>query len=125
MAILLITHDLALAAELCDRIAVLYAGRVAEVGPVGNLLRSPRHPYTSLLLESRPRLGMTGPIPSIPGAVADLANPPGGCRFHPRCPNAVEVCSERHPPLERMEPGQQVACHNPMLRREEVLVADS
>jgi oligopeptide/dipeptide ABC transporter ATP-binding protein len=122
MAILLITHDLGLAAELCDRIAVLYAGRIAEVGPVENLFRSARHPYTSLLLESRPRLGMQGAIPTIPGSVADLARPPSGCRFHPRCPNAIAVCAERQPPLERMEPGQQVACHNPMpLPREVVL----
>jgi oligopeptide/dipeptide ABC transporter ATP-binding protein len=122
MAILLISHDLALAAELSDRIAVLYAGRIAEVGPVEHLFRSPRHPYTSLLLESRPRIGMTGPIPTIPGSVADLARPPSGCRFHPRCPHASAVCAELHPPLERMEPGQQVACHNPMLTRREVML---
>lgn len=120
MAILLITHDLALAAELCDRIAVLYAGRIAEVGPVEHLFRSPRHPYTSLLLESRPRLGMSGPIPTIPGSVADLARPPAGCRFHPRCPNAVGVCAELQPDLVQMDPGQRVCCHNPMPLREGV-----
>jgi peptide/nickel transport system ATP-binding protein len=120
MAILLITHDLALAAELCDRIAVLYAGRLAEVGTVEHIFTSPRHPYTEALLSSRPRLGMTGEIPEIPGSVADLMRPPPGCRFHPRCPNASEVCTEIHPPLEPMEPGQQVSCHNPVAVREEV-----
>jgi oligopeptide/dipeptide ABC transporter ATP-binding protein len=120
MSILLITHDLALAAELCDRIAVLYAGRLAEVGPVEHMFTSPRHPYTRALLASRPRLAMTGEIPEIPGSVADLMRPPPGCRFHPRCPNATEVCSETHPPLEPMAPGQQVSCHNPVPMREEV-----
>jgi oligopeptide/dipeptide ABC transporter ATP-binding protein len=120
MAILLITHDLALAEELCDRIAVLYAGRLAEVGTVEDIFTSPRHPYTEALLSSRPRLGMTGEIPEIPGSVADLMRPPPGCRFHPRCPNASEICTEIHPPLEPMEPGQQVSCHNPVAVREGV-----
>jgi peptide/nickel transport system ATP-binding protein len=114
MAILLITHDLALAAELCDRIAVLYAGRLCEVGPLENIFTSPRHPYTHALLQSRPRLGMTGEIPEIPGAVASLMQPPSGCRFHPRCPNATRRSQEEQPELVSMEPGQLVACHNPM-----------
>jgi peptide/nickel transport system ATP-binding protein len=117
MSIILITHDLGLAAELCDRIAVLYSGRICELGPAEHLFRSPRHPYTSLLLESRPRLGMAGPIPTIPGAVADLHDPPPGCRFHPRCPNALTVCREQQPPLAWMEPGQNAACHNAMPAR--------
>lgn len=120
MAILLITHDLALTAELCDRLVVLYAGRVAEVGPLQHLVRSPRHPYTSALLQSRPRVGMTGEIPTIPGGVADLMRPPSGCRFHPRCPNALDVCAESQPDLEQMVPGQRAACHNPVPVREEV-----
>jgi oligopeptide/dipeptide ABC transporter ATP-binding protein len=120
MAILLITHDLGLTADLCDRIAVLYAGRLAEVGPSANLLNAPRHPYTSALLQSRPRVGMSGDIPTIPGSVADLARPPGGCRFHPRCPNALAVCAELQPELVQMPPGQRVACHNPMPVRQEV-----
>jgi oligopeptide/dipeptide ABC transporter ATP-binding protein len=120
MAILLITHDLALAAELCDRIAVLYSGRLAEVGAIEHLFRSPRHPYTRALLASRPRVGMTGEIPAIPGAVADLMRPPSGCRFHPRCPNATAICTEAHPPLEPMRPGQRVSCHNPVEAREKV-----
>jgi oligopeptide/dipeptide ABC transporter ATP-binding protein len=120
MAILLITHDLALTAELCDRLAVLYAGRLAEVGPLEHLVRTPRHPYTNALLQSRPHLGMTGDIPSIPGTVADLIRPPSGCRFHPRCPNRLAVCSEVQPVLASVPPGQQAACHNPVAVREEV-----
>ena len=123
MAILLITHDLALTAELCDRLVVLYAGRLAEVGPLEHLVRSPRHPYTNALLQSRPHVGMTGDIPTIPGSVADMLRPPSGCRFHPRCPNAREICAELQPPLERMSPGQQAACHNPVPVQEEVAVS--
>jgi oligopeptide/dipeptide ABC transporter ATP-binding protein len=122
MAILLITHDLALCAELCDRLAVLYAGRLAEVGPLEHLVRTPRHPYTNALLQSRPHVGMTGDIPTIPGAVADLLRPPSGCRFHPRCPNRIALCSERQPDLVAMPPGQHAACHNPVALREEVAV---
>ena len=120
MAIILITHDLALAAQICDRIAVLYAGRIAEVGPIANIFSSPRHPYTSALLASRPRLGLKGDIATIAGNVPNLMNPPGGCRFHPRCTNVLEVCSRVQPPLEPIEPGQRVACHNPMAIRQEV-----
>ena len=120
MAILLITHDLALTAELCDRLAVLYAGRMAEVGPLENLIRTPRHPYTNALLQSRPHVGMTGDIPAIPGTVADLMRPPNGCRFHPRCPNRIGVCSELQPQLTPLPPDQNAACHNPVVLREEV-----
>jgi oligopeptide/dipeptide ABC transporter ATP-binding protein len=124
MAILLITHDLGLTAELCDRLVVLYAGRIAEVGRLENLVRSPRHPYTKALLQSRPHVGMTGDIPTIPGNVADMMRPPSGCRFHPRCPNALTVCSERQPPLAQMPPGQRAACHNPVPVQEEVLAVE-
>ncbi|TMC95462.1 MAG: ABC transporter ATP-binding protein [Chloroflexi bacterium] len=120
MAMLLITHDLALAAQICDRVAVLYAGRIAEVGRIEHLFQSPRHPYTKALLASRPRLGLKGDIVTIAGNVANLMDPPGGCRFHPRCPNAVSVCSREQPALEPMEPGQRVACHNPVGARQEV-----
>ena len=123
MAILLITHDLGLTAELCDRLAVLYAGRLAEVGPLEHLVRTPRHPYTNALLQSRPHVGMTGEIPTIPGTVADLMRPPSGCRFHPRCPNRVAACSERQPDLVQMPPGQHAACHNPVALREEVALS--
>jgi oligopeptide/dipeptide ABC transporter ATP-binding protein len=111
MAMLLISHDLALAAELCDRIAVLYAGRLCEVGPIDQIFTAPRHPYTDALLTSRPRLGMTGEIPEIPGAVANLMRPPTGCRFHPRCPLAMDICRREVPPMLAAVPGHRVACH--------------
>jgi peptide/nickel transport system ATP-binding protein len=114
MAMLLISHDLALAAELCDRIAVLYAGRLCEVGPIEQIFTAPRHPYTDALLTSRPRLGMTGEIPEIPGAVANLVQPPTGCRFHPRCPRATEDSRREQPALEEIGPGHLIACHNPV-----------
>jgi oligopeptide/dipeptide ABC transporter ATP-binding protein len=125
MAILLITHDLALAAEICDRVVVMYAGRLAEVGPVEHVFSAPRHPYTNALLQSRPHVGMTGDIPAIPGTVADLMRPPSGCRFHPRCPNAKEICAQRQPDLTNMVPGQRAACHNPVPVREKVAVSGS
>jgi oligopeptide/dipeptide ABC transporter ATP-binding protein len=114
MSILLITHDLALAAQLCDRIAILYAGRVAEIGPASAVFQAPRHPYTAGLLASRPRVGMTGDIPMIPGSVADLMRPPSGCRFHPRCSNATEICSAVQPELTGDAARRQIACHNPI-----------
>jgi peptide/nickel transport system ATP-binding protein len=120
MAMILITHDLALAAQVCDRIAVMYAGRIAEVGPIEHLFRSPRHPYTKALMGSRPRQGLKGDIMTIPGNVANLMEPPSGCRFHPRCPNVTDVCSHVQPALEAMQPGQRVACHNPVSLHQEV-----
>src|SRR5260370_27643622 len=76
MAMVLITHDLALAAQICDRIAVLYAGRIAEVGQIANIFRSPRHPYTSALLASRPRVGLIGNIATLTVYLANLIIPP-------------------------------------------------
>jgi oligopeptide/dipeptide ABC transporter ATP-binding protein len=120
MAMILITHDLALAAQICDRIAVMYAGRIAEVGPIEHLFRSPRHPYTRALMGSRPRQGLKGDIMTIPGNVANLMEPPSGCRFHPRCPNVTDVCSRAQPALENMQPGQRAACHNPVSLHQEM-----
>ncbi len=123
MAMLLITHDLALAAELCDRIAVLYAGRLCEVGPIDQLFTAPRHPYTEALLRSRPRLGMTGEIPEIPGAVANLMQPPSGCRFHPRCPRATDDSRREQPALAEIGSGHLIACHNPVPLAEKKVAA--
>ena len=123
MAMLLITHDLALAVELCDRIAVLYAGRLCEVGPIEEIFMAPRHPYTVALLASRPRLAMTGEIPEIPGAVANMMQPPSGCRFHPRCPRATEESKREQPALEPIGSAHFVACHNPVPVEEKKEVA--
>mgnify|MGYP006423084593 CR=1 FL=1 len=100
-AVLLITHDMGVVAEVADRIAVMYAGRIVETGPVGAVFRAPRHPYTALLLKTIPRL--TGArkvaLPAIEGTVPDIAHWPQGCRFHPRCPLASDRCRAEAPPL--------------------------
>jgi oligopeptide/dipeptide ABC transporter ATP-binding protein len=104
-AILLITHNLGIVAEACDRVAVMYAGRIVEQGPVRDVFANPRHPYTQELLRSTISLA-TRELHSIPGAPPDLVSPPAGCRFHPRCPHAMRVCTT-FPPLIRE--GTQVA----------------
>ncbi len=94
-AIILVTHDLGVAAEFCDSIAVMYAGRIVEQGPVDQVIGNPQHPYTQGLLESRPRLGERGRrIHPIPGNVPDLVDLPEGCAFAPRCPYARPECTE-------------------------------
>lgn len=97
ISMLFITHDIGLASDLCDRIAVAYAGEHVELGTAEHVLLEPRHPYTRLLLGSLPRLhGTTRPQP-MPGEPADLTAVPSGCRFHPRCPHCFEPCPENHP----------------------------
>ncbi len=93
-AILLITHNLGIVAEACDRVAVMYAGRIVEQGPVREIFAAPQHPYTQALLRSTISLN-TQELHSIPGAPPDLVNPPPGCRFHPRCPHAMQICATR------------------------------
>ncbi|MCL6522325.1 MAG: ABC transporter ATP-binding protein [Firmicutes bacterium] len=120
MSILLITHDMGIAAEMADRVAVMYAGRVMETGTVYELFDRPSHPYTQGLLASIP--GMEGErggrLHTIRGSIPNLANLPPGCRFHPRCPWAVERCRQEEPPLRRLD-GHEVACW----RAEEVAAA--
>jgi peptide/nickel transport system ATP-binding protein len=113
----LITHDLATARLLCDRVAVMYLGRVVEIGPAGTVLAEPHHPYTRALLDAVPRIdppaiGVTGggrSRPVLPGEVPDATHVPGGCRFHPRCPEAFAPCGTE-PVLEPWGPCE-VACH--------------
>ena len=114
MAILLITHDFGVVAEICDQVVVMYAGRIVEQAGVRALFRSPRHPYTCGLLDALPKLGRRGQkLPSIPGMVP----PPGargtGCAFAERCPRALARCRAETPPLAARQDGHLAACWNP------------
>ena len=111
-AILLITHDLAVIAEVADRVCVMYAGQIVETAPARDLYQHPLHPYTQGLLASIPHLERPDKkLSSIPGSVPDLIHPPEGCRFHPRCPYAMPVCKEVRPPTSVEGPEHTVACH--------------
>ena len=111
LALILISHDLGVLAETCDRIAVMYAGRIVETGPVETVFKDPQHPYTKRLLDSLPTIGgERGLAPPIPGGPPDPGNPPQGCRFHPRCPYAKDECLQ-DPPLKDLGPGHVSACH--------------
>jgi len=116
-ALLLITHNLGIVAEACDRMAVMYAGKIVEEGPVRDVFREPAHPYTRELLRSTISL-QTTELHSIPGSPPNLIDPPPGCRFHPRCPNAMRVCAELAPIEQRLDERRRVLCwlHGPAQR---------
>ncbi|MBA2488315.1 MAG: ABC transporter ATP-binding protein [Chloroflexi bacterium] len=112
LAMILITHDLSVISETCDRAVVMYAGQVAETGTVGELYRRPLHPYTERLMRSVPDIGNVRRLPAgIPGHPPSLVRPPSGCRFHPRCDHAMEVCRRTFPAERTFDPGHRVACH--------------
>ncbi|MFQ6066509.1 MAG: ABC transporter ATP-binding protein [bacterium] len=110
-SVLFITHDLGVVAEMCNRVAVMYAGNVCEISEVKPLFKNCLHPYTKALLDAVPKPGSKGKLESIKGTVPNLINPPSGCRFHPRCPNQMEICCEIKPELTRVENNHLVACH--------------
>lgn len=111
VTMIFITHDLSLAADLADRVAIMYAGTMVEIGDVEQIFYDPRHPYTFALLKSVPRLSSeTGRIDSIPGSPPDMVNPPPGCGFHPRCMYRGERCDREEPFLEESEDNHFVAC---------------
>lgn len=114
ISVLFITHDLGVASEVCERIVVMYAGQDMETGPAETLFSDPRHPYTSELLASLPN--PEGKIRDIPGDVPSLIRPPGGCRFHPRCPQAKGNCSSEKPERIEVSPGHWVRCFYPRTR---------
>ena len=107
-----ITHDIATVAEIADRVAVMYAGKVIEVGPVEEIFYNPLHPYTKALLNSIPSVvGDVSQFKPIPGIPPDPVNPPPGCRFHPRCPFATDTCSKVEPNLEKIGYKRWISCH--------------
>ena len=110
-SVLMITHDLAIVAETCDRVAVMYAGRVVETGPVADVLRRPQHPYTIGLLRTLPdQADRDAPLYSIAGSVPSLLSRPTGCGFAPRCQFATERCRAERPPDYALDGGHRVAC---------------
>ncbi|MHB8891296.1 MAG: ABC transporter ATP-binding protein [Candidatus Limnocylindrales bacterium] len=112
LSLMLITHDLSVIAETCDKVMVMYAGRVAEEGPVRRVFTAPRHPYTQKLLSAFPNIRADRrTLEVIPGAPPDLRKPPPGCRFAPRCAAAMDVCRIEVPPEVRFDDGVRVACH--------------
>jgi len=110
-SIVLVTHDLGVVSEVCDRVAVMYAGNVVEVAELRELFKNPLHPYTQGLMAAVPRPDRsTVKLQSIKGSVPDLIYPPSGCRFHPRCPKAFASCAQRKPPPIEATKGHQVEC---------------
>jgi peptide/nickel transport system ATP-binding protein len=111
-SILFITHDLSLLVEFSTRIAIMYAGEIVELAPAAELYANPLHPYTQGLLASFPTLhGPKTHLTGIPGSPPDMAAPPSGCRFHPRCPHCRPLHTQVVPKLREVTPGHYVACH--------------
>jgi peptide/nickel transport system ATP-binding protein len=119
-SLLLITHNLGIVAEACERVAVMYAGRIVEEGDARQVFSDPSHPYTRELLRSTISLSTTA-LHYIPGSPPDLVTPPSGCHFHPRCPSAMQVCQSLDPVEVRAASGQRVSC---WLQRQELASAD-
>ena len=117
-AMLLVTHDMGVIAETADRVAVMYAGRIVEIGPVQDVISAPVHPYTRGLMGAIPSLNrITGPLAQIDGAMPRLNARPTGCAFHPRCPDATAQCRAQSPAVQAHE-GRQVACWHPARQKE-------
>jgi peptide/nickel transport system ATP-binding protein len=111
MSIILITHDMSLIAEIADKVAIMYAGKIVEIGSSDRLFNNPLHPYTRALINSIPSLRKElKKLEFIPGVPPDLIQPPPGCRFHPRCKYVFEPCNKEEPPMVEVEPGHFVSC---------------
>ena len=108
--VLLVGHDMGLMAQFVERIGIMYGGKLVEVGNVEDIFRSPRHPYTQLLISSIPSFETKGEFKGIPGVGLSLLNPPGGCLFHPRCPSARDECATAVPTLKQVTEAQSAAC---------------
>ena len=125
LSIVFISHDLSVVRHMCDRVAVMYLGKIVEIGPGDELYDFPRHPYTGALLSAVPVAGSSRPgrVPRpLGGEAPSPANPPAGCRFHTRCPKAQERCSVQEPPLEDQGTGTRAACHYPLSREDLVTI---
>lgn len=112
LGMILITHDLSIIAEICERSAIMYAGKIAEYADVVTIFKDPQHPYTQGLIGAFPSItGKRVKMISIPGTTPDLLRPPPGCRFHPRCKYAKDVCKTKEPEFSQIEKGHFVSCH--------------
>ena len=111
ISMILIGHDMGLMAQSIEQLAVMYSGRLAELAEVNAIFEEPLHPYTQLLISTLPVLGAKGVFRGIPGITPSLLNPPPGCLFHPRCPQAQEICQQKVPTWQEVRPGRWVACH--------------
>jgi len=109
-SILFITHDLSVVADIADKVIIMYAGKVLEIGSIEQIYYNTLHPYTQGLLKSIPKIGNNSDLYTIPGNPPDMLNPPLGCRFHPRCPFAEEKCRKEEPPLIEVSKDHYVAC---------------
>ncbi|MCC6033048.1 MAG: ABC transporter ATP-binding protein [Desulfurococcaceae archaeon] len=109
-SMIFITHDLSLIAEIADRVAIMYAGKIAEIGPSDEIFNEPKHPYTQGLLRSIPRIRSKEKITWIPGVPPDLRRPPAGCRFNPRCPYVMDICRREEPPMIKINKDHYVSC---------------
>jgi oligopeptide/dipeptide ABC transporter ATP-binding protein len=110
VAIIFVTHNLGIVARMCDRLAVMYAGKIVEAGTVRELFDAPRHPYTKALIGAMPKLGSKEPLFAIPGQPPDLATLPSGCAFHPRCKEALPKCASAEPDDVRVDGGWTARC---------------
>lgn len=122
LSVIMITHDLSVIAETCERVAIMYAGRIAELGSVNDIYKDPWHPYTDALITAFPSLvGPKRRFSSVPGDPPDLTSPPSGCRFHPRCPWQDETCRNQNPEYRNVGADHYVACHHSEKFREKLL----
>ena len=109
--VLLVTHDMAVHANVADRVMIMYAGRIAEEAPTEIIFNAPLHPYTQHLIHSLPMIGERSNKASLRGTPPNLANPPSGCRFHPRCPYVMDICRTEVPEMVTVREHHRVACH--------------
>jgi peptide/nickel transport system ATP-binding protein len=109
--VLLVTHDMAVHANVADRVMIMYAGRIVEEAPTAVIFQAPRHPYTQHLIRSLPMIGDKTSRVSLKGSPPNLASPPSGCRFHPRCPHVMDICRAEAPPMTSLGDRHRVACY--------------